>query len=72
MCHAAGGYTKHCIVPETTKSKTQTGSSKVVCIDPASGERLHQVIVPVSAVTACTFGGDDLATLYITVKVPKA
>lgn len=34
--------------------------------NPTTGERLQTIDVPVAKVTACTFGGPDLATLYIT------
>ncbi len=34
--------------------------------NPATGERLAAVKLPVARVTACAFGGPDLGTLYIT------
>ncbi len=34
--------------------------------DPASGEKLLSLPLPVSRVTSCAFGGDDLTDLYIT------
>ncbi len=42
------------------------GGSAVVCYDPTTGKRIDQVELPVSLVTSCTFGGDDLQDLYIT------
>ena len=38
---------------------------KVTRYDPA-GQPVHEVILPVSRVTSCTFGGDDLQDLFIT------
>lgn len=38
----------------------------VGCIDPASGQLLSKVAVPVGHVTACAFGGPELRDLYIT------
>jgi sugar lactone lactonase YvrE len=37
--------------------------------DPASGEILETIELPVSRVTACAFGGDKLDTLYITTAI---
>jgi sugar lactone lactonase YvrE len=37
--------------------------------DPASGEILQTINLPVSRVTACAFGGDKLDTLYITTAI---
>lgn len=34
--------------------------------DPNTGEMLQEIRLPVSRVTCCAFGGDDLDTLYIT------
>lgn len=39
---------------------------KVMRIDPDSGENVLNVHLPVSQVTSCTFGGDNLDDLYIT------
>lgn len=41
------------------------GAGEVRCVSPA-GRLLDVVSVPVLATTSCTFGGDDLHTLYIT------
>ncbi len=43
------------------------GAGKVVCIDPATGETVHEVLVPGADLTssAC-FGGADFSTLFIT------
>jgi sugar lactone lactonase YvrE len=41
------------------------GGGAVQCYEP-SGELVHQLRVPTTNVTACTFGGPDLDTLYIT------
>ncbi len=40
--------------------------SVVRCFDPDSADVLDTVELPVSGVTSCAFGGDDLGTLYIT------
>jgi len=42
------------------------GGSKVVRIDPDSGDSLFEVYLPVPQVTSCTFGGDGFNHLYIT------
>jgi sugar lactone lactonase YvrE len=42
------------------------GGSKVCRWDPGAGEILAQIDLPVSKVTACAFGGEELDTLYIT------
>jgi len=41
------------------------GGSAVHCFSPA-GAPLAEVIFPVTQVTSCTFGGSDLADLYVT------
>lgn len=38
----------------------------VGCFDPATGEMIAKVEVPVACVTSCCFGGPDLMDLYIT------
>jgi sugar lactone lactonase YvrE len=38
----------------------------VARFDPQTGEVLDTIALPVSRVTACTFGGTDLNTLFIT------
>lgn len=42
------------------------GGSKVVGYDVARGEKLEEIILPEKFVTCCTFGGEDMQTLYIT------
>jgi len=42
------------------------GGKKVTCFDPASGERLAEIALPVDNVTSCAFGGENLNHLYIT------
>lgn len=42
------------------------GGSCVSCHDPATAAELARVVLPVSQVTNCTFGGPDLRTLFIT------
>lgn len=42
------------------------GGSAVLRVDPKSGERTHQVNLPTSNITSCTFGGDAMQDLYIT------
>ncbi|MET3114208.1 sugar lactone lactonase YvrE [Pedobacter sp. CG_S7] len=39
---------------------------KLIRVDPESGVILKEVLLPVSNVTCCVFGGDDLENLYIT------
>ncbi len=39
---------------------------KVVCFDSRNGKILDQIDVPALCTTSCTFGGDDLDTLFIT------
>lgn len=39
---------------------------KVVCFDSKTGEKLAQIDVPAQCTTCCTFGGENLDTLYIT------
>lgn len=39
---------------------------KVARYDPSSGKQIHQIILPVSQVTSCVFGGDSMDDLYIT------
>lgn len=38
----------------------------VACFDPIAGKLIKKIQVPAMNVTACTFGGDNLETLYIT------
>jgi len=42
------------------------GGGCVSCHDPASGQELQRIALPVTQVTSCAFGGADLRTLYIT------
>lgn len=42
------------------------GGKSVVCIDPKEGKIVDTILLPVSNVTSCTFGGNELKTLYIT------
>lgn len=39
---------------------------KIIRCDPGNGKLLHEIILPVSRVTSCTFGGPGLTDLYIT------
>jgi len=41
------------------------GGSAVRCFSP-DGVPLDEVVFPVTQVTSCTFGGSDLADLYVT------
>lgn len=43
--------------------------SRVDCIDPHTQERKTSISFPMSGITACAFGGPDLATLYVTTGV---
>ena len=47
-----------------------SGAGQVVRIDPATGETVMRVLLPVSSPTSVTFGGVDLDTLYITTRGP--
>lgn len=42
------------------------GYGAVICWNPTTGEKMHEIKVPASHTTACAFGGDDFRTLYIT------
>ena len=42
--------------------------SAVVCYNPTSGKEIERVNLPVKRPTSCTFGGQDLKTLYITTR----
>lgn len=42
------------------------GGYQVARWDPVTGEKLFSVMLPVSQVTSCAFGGDQLDQLYIT------
>ncbi len=44
----------------------------VACFDPESGNELQRVQLPCLETTACTFGGPDLADLYVTTGVHKS
>lgn len=39
---------------------------KVVCFDSNTGKKLEEILVPAFCTTSCTFGGEDLDTLFIT------
>lgn len=39
---------------------------KVIRLDPATGDTLSAITLPVPKVTSCTFGGTELSELYIT------
>lgn len=39
---------------------------RILCVDPAKGEVIGQVDVPAKKTSSCTFGGENLDTLYIT------
>lgn len=44
----------------------------VVCLDPAAGVEIDRIAVPDAVeTTACAFGGEDLASLYITTGIHK-
>ncbi len=42
------------------------GGSKVIQVNPNTGEKLREISVPDKQVTCCVFGGDNLNQLYIT------
>ncbi len=39
---------------------------KVIQVNPSTGEKLKELIIPVKNVTSCSFGGENLDELYIT------
>lgn len=43
----------------------------VICYDPTSGKQLHRIELPCLETTACCFGGENLAELYITTGMHK-
>jgi sugar lactone lactonase YvrE len=42
------------------------GGASVQCFDPITGKTLDSVSVPALQTTCCTFGGENMSTLYIT------
>ncbi len=42
------------------------GGSQVLQLDPLRGSVLTRIPLPVSQVTSCCFGGDDMSTLFVT------
>ncbi|WP_321997969.1 SMP-30/gluconolactonase/LRE family protein [Draconibacterium orientale] len=42
------------------------GGSAVGCWNPATGELIDKIEVPVKNITSCAFGDEDMGTLYIT------
>lgn len=42
------------------------GGWKVACWNPYSGNKQDEILLPVSQVTSCVFGGADLTDLYVT------
>lgn len=42
------------------------GGHCVVCLDPESGKRLDKIDLPDQFVSCCTFGGDNMQTLFVT------
>lgn len=44
----------------------------VICYSPESGDELRRVDLPCLETTACTFGGPDLADLYVTTGIHKS
>jgi sugar lactone lactonase YvrE len=42
------------------------GGSRVVCVDPPTGEIVFQVLLPVTNASSCVFGGAGLDELYVT------
>ncbi|MCT1551340.1 SMP-30/gluconolactonase/LRE family protein [Brevibacterium casei] len=61
----AGGPDGLCVDTEDNVWTAIYGGSRVECRD-AAGTLLEVVDLPVTNVTACTFGGPDLRTLFIT------
>ncbi len=54
-----------CVDAEGNVWNAQWDGGQVICIGP-DGRITHRIALPVPLVTCCTFGGPDLATLYIT------
>lgn len=44
----------------------QYGNGKVCQWNPANGDKLREILLPVDNVTSCCFGGADMSDLYIT------
>ena len=42
------------------------GGGAVICYDPKSNKFLYKIDLPVSQVSSCAFGGENLDELYIT------
>ncbi|MGO1380588.1 SMP-30/gluconolactonase/LRE family protein [Corynebacterium sp. AOP36-E1-14] len=61
----AGGPDGLCVDAEGNVWTAVYGGSRVECRDP-SGRLVEQVDLPVTNITACTFGGVDLDRLFIT------
>ncbi|WP_420099547.1 SMP-30/gluconolactonase/LRE family protein [Corynebacterium sp.] len=61
----AGGPDGLCVDAEGNVWTAIYGGSRVECRDP-SGHLIGQIDLPVTNVTACTFGGPDLGRLFIT------
>lgn len=51
---------------EGTVWSAQYGSSSVLKLDPTDGRIMDRILLPVSRITSLTFGGPDLATMYVT------
>jgi sugar lactone lactonase YvrE len=43
----------------------------VCCFDPTTGGEIHRIALPCLETTSCTFGGPDLADLYVTTGIHK-
>jgi sugar lactone lactonase YvrE len=39
---------------------------KIARYNPYTGEKLHEILLPISRVTSCVFGGESLEDLYVT------
>ena len=44
----------------------------VICYDPETGDEVREIELPCLETTACAFGGEDLADLYVTTGVHKS
>ncbi len=42
------------------------GGGKVICVDPARGEKIEEIILPAAQPSCCVFAGENLDTLVIT------
>jgi len=61
-----GGPDGMCVDSEGYLWVAHWGGACLTCWDPATGECIHEIAMPVSQVTSCCFGGEDLNILFVT------